>query len=116
MDGWVKKSVEVSFDELVMGAVYQVTYKFEELPEKEPDICVEKADISDEITAYKDFSKIPDQFENPTMKIPNCVTKKEKFSRTVSGKWKNHLKWKKSCKFRKKTRLKRPRKTCAKFT
>ena len=119
------KSVQVLLTELVMEAVYQVPYKIEgspehnpKLPEKEPNIFEEKADISDEVAAKEELLKVAKLFKNSTMpvKIPKCATKREKFSRTVSGKWRDHFKWKKLCKFRKKTRLKRPRKTCAKFT
>ena len=119
VDGCDKKSVEVSFNELVMGAVYQVPHKIEDspehnpkLPEKELDIYVEKAYFSDEITANEELWRVADLFENSSMpvKIHNCVTKREKSSRTVPGKWK------KIFKFRKKTRLKKPRKTCAQST
>ena len=125
MDGCDKKSVEVSFDVLVMGAVYQAPYKAEDnsehypkLPEKEPDIYEEKADVTDEIAAKEELLKVAKLFKNSTMtvKIPKCATKREKISRTVPGKWRDHFQWKKFCKFRKKIRLKMARKTCAKFT
>ena len=115
VDGCDKKSVEVLLNELVMGAAYQVPYKVEDSPEhnpklfgKEPDFYEEKADIPDEISTNKEFLKVADLFKNSTIpvKIPNFVTKNEKISRTVPGKWKDHFKWKKICKFRKKTRLK----------
>ena len=57
-EGCKKNSVEVCFNDLVMKAVYQAPYKTEDnpehypkLPEKEPHIYEEKADIPDEITA-----------------------------------------------------------------
>ena len=108
-----------------MGAVYQAPYKSEDnsehypkLPEKEPDNYEEKVDIPDEITASEDFLKVADLLENSTMpvKIPNCVAKREKISRTVPGKWRDHFQWNKFCEFRKKIRLKMARKTCAEFT
>ena len=69
--------------------LYQVPYKVEDnpehnpkLPEKLPNIYEEKADTHNEITAYKEFLKVIDLFENSTMpvKIPNCITKKDHFN------------------------------------
>ena len=119
------KSVQVLLTELVMEAVYQVPCKIEgspehnlKLPEKEPNIFEEKADIFDEVRANEELLEISDLFEGSTMpvKIPKCITKRVKISRTVPGKWRDHFRWKKFCKFRKKIRLKRTRRTCAKFT
>ena len=66
--------MEVFLNKIVMEAMYQVPYKIKDnpehnpkLPEKEPNIYEEKADIPDEITANKEFLKVVDLFENSTM-------------------------------------------------